>query len=72
MGIVSEFEESGDPAWDVSAGAYGGRPPDLLNEIVKELKEHTDIVFVVSGAHLMLYNKNYLKIKVVANETSKT
>lgn len=58
MGVVEEFANSGDVGWDVSRGHF-------LVHMIDELPNHTDVVLVVNGKRIMLYNKNFVRVKVV-------
>lgn len=62
MGIVAEFAQSDDIGWDVTD--KGWLP------MLEELPRYTDVVLVATGERLMLYNRNYVKVKVVKEENN--
>lgn len=61
MDTVEVFLKSDDIAWDVSE--------ENIEELIPSVNISPDVVLVVSGYTMMIYKKEYVKVKVV-NEKS--
>ena len=57
MGIVEDFYKSDALGLEVSGEAW--------SPMVAELEKFPDVILAVSGTTCILYNKKYVKIKVV-------